>query len=197
MRVISYVREEIAVVFERDPAASSVLEVVMIYPGFHALLIHRVAARLWRWNFRLSARVLAHFSRALTGIEIHPGAQIGRRVFIDHGLGVVIGETAIVGDDCMMYHGVTLGGIACQKGKRHPTLGRGVVVGAGAKILGPIVIGDFARVGSNAVVLKDVPQNATAVGVPARVIQPPVRLHWTPAQIPAHRGGAILQGRSD
>lgn len=171
MSLISYLQEEIAVVFERDPAATTVWEVLMIYPGFHALLLHRIAARWWRWKFRLAARALAHITRGLTGIEIHPGAQIGRRVFIDHGMGVVIGETAIVGDDCTLYHGVTLGGVSFQKGKRHPTLGSGVVVGAGAKILGPILVGNWAKIGSNAVVLKDVPENATAVGIPARIIQ--------------------------
>lgn len=199
MSLISYLREEIAVVFERDPAATSVWEVIMIYPGFHALLLHRVAAQLWRWEFRLAARALAHLVRGLTGIEIHPGAQIGRRVFIDHGMGVVIGETSVVGDDCTLYHGVTLGGVSCQKGKRHPTLGSGVVVGAGAKILGPILVGDRAKVGSNAVVLKDVPANATAVGIPARVIQAPVHLPWPLVQLPcpAVRKGAVQRAVSE
>jgi serine O-acetyltransferase len=164
------IREDIASTFERDPAARSTWEVITCYPGFHALLIHRLAHRLWRWRLRWLARFLSHLSRFLTGIEIHPGAAIGRRVFIDHGMGVVIGETAEIGDDCTLYHGVTLGGTTWNKGKRHPTLGRGVVIGAGAKVLGPIAVGDGARIGSNAVVVKDVPPAATAVGIPARVI---------------------------
>jgi serine O-acetyltransferase len=164
------IREDVASTFERDPAARSTWEVITCYPGFHALLIHRFAHRLWRWRLRWLARFLSHVSRFLTGIEIHPGATVGRRVFIDHGMGVVIGETAEIGDDCTLYHGVTLGGTTWNKGKRHPTLGRGVVIGAGAKVLGPIVVGDGARIGSNAVVVKDVPPAATAVGIPARVI---------------------------
>ena len=164
------IREDIASVFERDPAARSTWEVLTCYPGFHALLSHRVAHRLWRWRLRWLARFLSHLARWLTGIEIHPGATIGRRVFIDHGMGVVIGETAEIGDDTTLYHGVTLGGTTWNKGKRHPTLGKGVVVGAGAKILGPLVVGDYAKVGSNAVVVKDVPPGATAVGIPARII---------------------------
>jgi serine O-acetyltransferase len=164
------IREDIASTFERDPAARSTWEVITCYPGFHALLIHRFAHRLWRWRLRWLARLLSHVSRFLTGIEIHPGATVGRRVFIDHGMGVVVGETAEIGDDCTLYHGVTLGGTTWNKGKRHPTLGRGVVIGAGAKVLGPLVVGDGARIGSNAVVVKDVPPAATAVGIPARVI---------------------------
>jgi len=164
------IREDIASTFERDPAARSTWEVVTCYPGFHALLIHRFAHRLWGWRLRWLARFLSHVSRFLTGIEIHPGATVGRRVFIDHGMGVVIGETAEIGDDCTLYHGVTLGGTTWNKGKRHPTLGRGVVIGAGAKVLGPIAVGDGARIGSNAVVVKDVPPAATALGIPARVI---------------------------
>ncbi len=164
------IREDIACVFERDPAARSTWEVLTCYPGFHALLIHRAAHALWGAGLRWLARYVSHCARFLTGIEIHPGASVGRRVFIDHGMGVVIGETAELGDDCTLYHGVTLGGTTWNKGKRHPTLGRGVVVGAGAKILGPITIGDGARVGSNAVVVKDVPAGATAVGIPARII---------------------------
>lgn len=164
------IREDIACTFERDPAARSTWEVITCYPGFHALLIHRIAHRLWRLRLRWLARLVSHASRFLTGIEIHPGAVIGRRVFIDHGMGVVIGETAEIGDDCTLYHGVTLGGTTWNKGKRHPSLGRGVVIGAGAKLLGPIGVGDGARIGSNAVVVKDVPAGATAVGIPARVI---------------------------
>jgi serine O-acetyltransferase len=164
--------EDIRAVFDRDPAARSTWEVLTCYPGVHAVLFHRLAHRLWLWNLKWLARWLAHLARWLTGIEIHPGARIGRRFFIDHGMGVVIGETAEIGDDCTLYHGVTLGGTSWNKGKRHPTLGRGVVVGAGAKILGPITVGDNAKVGSNAVVVKDVPAGATAVGIPARIIDP-------------------------
>ena len=164
-------REDIEVVFERDPAARSTWEVLTCYPGLHALVWHRVVVnRLWRFGARWLARWLAHWSRWLTGIEIHPGANIGRRVFIDHGMGIVVGETAEIGDDCTLYHGVTLGGTSWNKGKRHPTLGRSVVIGAGAKILGPLLIGDGAKVGSNAVVVRDVPPGATAVGIPARVV---------------------------
>jgi serine O-acetyltransferase len=169
--MFSRLREDIAVVFDRDPAARSVWEVLTCYPGLHALVWHRVVAhRLWNWNFRWLARWFSHWSRLFTGIEIHPGARIGRRVFIDHGMGIVIGETAEVGDDCTLYHGVTLGGTQWDKVKRHPTLGKGVVVGAGAKILGPIFIGDGAKIGSNAVVVRGVPANATAVGIPARIL---------------------------
>jgi len=164
------IREDIACVFDRDPAARSTWEVITCYPGFHALLIHRMAHTFWRAKLRWLARFTSHCSRFLTGIEIHPGAKIGRRAFIDHGMGVVIGETAELGDDCTLYHGVTLGGTTWNKGKRHPTLGNGVVIGAGAKVLGPILVGDAARIGSNAVVVKDVPPGATAVGIPARII---------------------------
>ena len=170
--MFEHLREDISVVFERDPAARTAWEVLTTYPGLHALLVHRLSRRLWHWNLKWLARFVAHLGRWLTGIEIHPGAQIGRRVFIDHGMGVVIGETAEIGDDSTLYHGVTLGGTSWNKGKRHPTLGKGVVVGAGAKILGPIFIGDGAKVGSNAVVVKDVPAGATAVGIPARNIDP-------------------------
>ena len=163
-------REDIAVVFDRDPAARSVFEVLTTYPGIHAILLHRLASQFWRWGWKWLARFTAYFGRWATGIEIHPGAHIGRRVFIDHGMGVVIGETAVVGDDCTLYHQVTLGGTSWNKGKRHPTLGKGVVVGAGAKILGPLTVGDGAKIGSNAVVVKDVPADATAVGIPARIL---------------------------
>ena len=164
-------REDIAIVFERDPAARTRWEVLTCYPGLHALVWHRaVSNRLWRWGWRWLARWLAHWSRWLTGIEIHPGATIGRRVFIDHGMGIVIGETAEIHDDCTLYHGVTLGGTSWKQGKRHPTLGKGVVIGAGAKIIGPILVGDGAKIGSNAVVVRDVPANSTAVGIPARIL---------------------------
>ena len=170
MSLFSHLREDIAVVFERDPAARSTFEVVTTYPGFHAIVIHRLAHSLWGAGFKWLARFTSHLARWFTGIEIHPGATIGRRVFIDHGMGVVVGETAEISDDCTLYHGVTLGGTSWNKGKRHPTLMPGVVVGAGAKILGPITIGANARIGSNAVVVKDVPDNATAVGIPARIL---------------------------
>ena len=164
-------REDIQCVFERDPAARSVWEVLTCYPGFHALQLHRFSHTLWRWGLRWLARFVSHWIRFMTGIEIHPGATIGRRVFIDHGMGVVIGETAEIGDDCTLYHGVTLGGVSWNKGKRHPTLGKGVVVGAGAKILGPFTVGDGAKIGSNSVVVKAVPEGATVVGIPARIVE--------------------------
>ena len=165
------IREQIATVFRRDPAARSRLEIVLCYPGFHAALLHRFAHRLYRNKWFTLARMVSQFSRTVTGIEIHPGARIGRRFFIDHGMGVVIGETAEIGDDVLLYQGVTLGGTGKDTGKRHPTLGNGVVVGAGAKILGPITVGDGARVGSNAVVVKEVPAGATVIGIPARVVE--------------------------
>lgn len=164
-------REDISVVFDRDPAARTFFEVLTTYPGLHAVLWHRFSHRLWRLGLKWLARLSSHVARWMTGIEIHPGATIGRRFFIDHGMGVVIGETAEVGDDCTLYHGVTLGGTSWQKGKRHPTLENGVIVGAGAKILGPITLGAGAKVGSNAVVVKDVPAGATAVGIPARILE--------------------------
>jgi serine O-acetyltransferase len=164
------IREDLASIFERDPAARNAWEVLTCYPGVHAILIHRFAHWLWCHRIRWPARFVSHIGRFLTGIEIHPGALLGRRLFIDHGMGVVIGETAEVGDDCTLYHGVTLGGTTWNRGKRHPTLGNGVVIGAGAKLLGPIAVGDRARIGSNAVVVKDVPPGATALGIPARII---------------------------
>lgn len=162
-------REDIRCVFDRDPAARNHFEVLTAYPGVHALMFHRGNHWLWRHKMRWLARFLSVFARLLTGIEIHPGARIGRRFFIDHGLGVVIGETAEVGDDCTLYQGVTLGGTSWEQGKRHPTLGNNVVVGAGAKVLGPVQLGNGSRIGSNAVVVKDVPAGATMVGIPARV----------------------------
>jgi serine O-acetyltransferase len=169
--MFSRLQEEIAVIFERDPAARSTWEILTCYPGFHALLMHRFAHRCWLAGFRWLGRFVSHMARWFTGIEIHPGASIARRVFIDHGMGVVIGETAEIGEDCTLYHGVTLGGTSWAKGKRHPTLGKGVVIGAGAKILGPIMIGDGAKIGSNAVVVKPVPAGATAIGIPARLVE--------------------------
>ncbi len=165
------IREDIRSVFDRDPAARSVWEVITCYPGFHARLFHRVANWFWRHGFKWFGRFISHFARWVTGIEIHPGATIGRRFFIDHGMGVVIGETAVIGDDVTLYHGVTLGGTSWNKGKRHPTLEDHVVVGAGAQVLGPITIHAGGKVGSNAVVVKDVPPGATAVGIPARIIE--------------------------
>ena len=164
-------REDINSVFDRDPAARTAFEVLTTYPGLHAVVFYRMTHRLWNGGLKWPARWLSSFSRWLTGIEIHPGARIGRRFFIDHGMGVVVGETAEIGDDCTLYHGVTLGGTTWRKGKRHPTLGNDVVVGAGAKVLGPIMVGNGARIGSNAVVVKDVPEGATVVGIPGRVVQ--------------------------
>ena len=164
-----YLREDIRAVFDRDPAARSSWEVLTCYPGIHALIMHRLAHWLWCHRLRWLARFTAHLARFFTGIEIHPGARIGRRFFIDHGMGVVIGETAEIHDDVTLYHGVTLGGTSWNKGKRHPTLENGVVIGAGAKVLGPIIISAGAKVGSNAVVTKAVPAGATAVGNPARI----------------------------
>ena len=169
--MLERLKEDVNSVFARDPAARNFFEVLTTYPGVHAVLLHRLNHRLWGLGLCWLARFLSTIGRVLTGIEIHPGARIGRRFFIDHGMGVVIGETAEIGDDCTLYHGVTLGGTTWQKGKRHPTLGNNVVVGAGAKVLGPIRVGDGARVGSNAVVVKDVPPEATVVGIPGRVVQ--------------------------
>ena len=168
--MFDHLREDISVTFDRDPAARNSWEVLTTYPGVHALIVHRLSHRLWGLGLRWLARFISHMGRWFTGIEIHPGANVGRRVFIDHGMGVVIGETAVIGDDCTLYHGVTLGGTSWNKGKRHPTLERGVVIGAGAKVLGPITIGENAKIGSNAVVVKDVPAGATAVGIPARIL---------------------------
>ncbi|GAB7523741.1 serine O-acetyltransferase [Paraburkholderia sp. 2C] len=166
-------REDIATIRERDPAARSAWEVLTCYPGLHALLLHRLSHACWRAKRYWIARVVSQVGRFLTGIEIHPGATVGRRVFIDHGMGVVVGETAAIGDDCTIYQGVTLGGTSLTRGaKRHPTLERGVIVGAGAKVLGGFTIGADAKIGSNAVVVKPVPAGATAVGNPARVIVP-------------------------
>ncbi len=165
-------REYMSSIVRRDPAAQSTIEIIAAYPGVHAIVAHRIAHGLWRLRLRLLARLVSQIARWVTGIEIHPAARIGRRLFIDHGMGVVIGETAEIGDDCTLYHGVTLGGTTWQRKKRHPTLGNNVVVGAGAKVLGPITIGNDARIGSNSVVVKDVPAGATVVGIPGRVIAP-------------------------
>lgn len=189
------VRDDIRSVFERDPAARSTLEVLLTYPGLHAVWSHRIAHRLWGWRLKLLARILSQLTRWLTGIEIHPGATIGERFFIDHGMGVVIGETAEIGSDCTLYHGVTLGGTSWEKTKRHPTLGNNVVVGAGAKILGPILIGDNARVGSNSVVVKDVPAGATVVGIPGRVVTPKDDTHTEKRRAMAEKIGFDAYGQ--
>ena len=169
--ILGKFREDLSVVFQRDPAARNYFEILTTYPGVHALILHRFAHFLWSIKLKLIARIFSHLARILTGIEIHPGAQIGRRFFIDHGMGVVIGETAIIGDDCTLYHGVTLGGTTWKKGKRHPTLKDNVVIGAGAKVLGPITLGNNSKVGSNAVVVTDIPNDSTAVGIPAKIIE--------------------------
>ncbi len=168
--MLELLKEDLKTVFERDPAARSALEILFCYPGFHALLFYRLAHALWRRKWYFLGRLTSHIGRFFTGIEIHPGARIGRRFFIDHGMGVVIGETTEIGDDCTLYHGVTLGGTSWAKEKRHPTLGNNVVVGAGAKVLGPFKVGDNSKIGSNSVVVKEVPVNSTVVGVPGRVV---------------------------
>lgn len=164
-------KEDIKVAFERDPAARNIWEVILCYPGLHAIWLHRPAHFLWVRHFRFLGRLISHISRFLTGIEIHPGAKIGRRFFIDHGMGVVIGETSEIGNNVVLYQGVVLGGTTLEKRKRHPTIGKYVVIGAGATILGPIKIGDGARIGSGSVVVKPVPPRATVVGVPGRVVE--------------------------
>ncbi len=163
-------KDDIQSVFERDPAARGILEVLLCYPGLHALWGHRLAHWLWNHRLKLLARWISQLMRGLTGIEIHPAAKIGKRFFIDHGMGVVIGETTEIGEDVTLYHGVTLGGTSLKKGKRHPTIGNHVVIGAGAKILGAITVGDNSRIGANAVVVKDVPPNSVVVGVPGQIV---------------------------
>lgn len=186
-------REDIASIFERDPAARTTWEVLTCYPGLHAVYIHKLARWFWTHGLRWLGRLTSHFGRWVTGIEIHPGAIIGRRVFIDHGMGVVIGETAEVGDDCTIYQGVTLGGTTLYRGaKRHPTLGAGAVVGAGAKVLGGFTVGAGAKIGSNAVVVKEVPAGATVVGIPGRIVEE------APAQKTPHFAAyAVEQGQDD
>jgi serine O-acetyltransferase len=169
--LLKQIKSDIACVFERDPAARSTLEVLTTYPGVHAIICHRIAYRLWQAKWRYTARLVSYLCRVFTNIDIHPGATIGQRFFIDHGAGVVIGETAEVGDDVTLYHGVTLGGTSWNKGKRHPTLGNGVMVGAGAKVLGPITLQDRVRVGANSVVIQDVDVGCTVVGIPGKVVQ--------------------------
>ena len=170
--LLEMIAEDIETVMRLDPAARHALEVLLVYPGLHALWLHRLSHAMWRRGLVLAPRLLAHANRRWTGIEIHPGARFGRRVFIDHGMGIVIGETATVGDDCLLYKGVVLGGTSLERKERHPTLGRGVVVGTNASVLGPIHLGDGAKVGSNSVVIRDVPEGATVVGVPGRVVTP-------------------------
>ena len=168
--MFSQLKEDLKVVFERDPAVRSVFEIIFCYPGFHAMFFYRWSHWLWTHQLRFLGRLVSHFGRFLTGIEIHPGATIGRGFFIDHGMGVVIGETAEIGENCTLYHGVTLGGTSWAKEKRHPTLGNNVIIGSGAKILGPFKVGDDSKIGSNSVVVKEVPPTATVVGIPGRVV---------------------------
>lgn len=169
-KIFKTLREEIQVVFDRDPAVKSVWEVIFCYPGFHAIISHRIAHFFYQKKFYFIARLISHISRFFTGIEIHPGAKIGKRFFIDHGSGVVIGETAEIGDDVTIYQGVTLGGTGKEKGKRHPTIGNNVVISAGAKVLGSFTVGDNVKIGAGSVVLKSVPPNCTVVGVPGRIV---------------------------
>ncbi len=164
------IKEDIGIIYKKDPAARNIIEVLLCYPGFHALLLHRISHKLWTMKIPIIPRIISNISRFLTGIEIHPAAKIGKRFFIDHGMGVVIGETTEIGDDVLLYQGVTLGGTSARNEKRHPTLKRGVVVGAGAKILGNITIGNYAKIGAGSVVIDDVPDHATVVGVPGRVV---------------------------
>lgn len=170
MSILQTLKEDIGIIYKKDPAARSLAEVVFCYPGFHALLLHRIAHKFWVWKMPLIGRMVSAFARFLTGIDIHPGATIGRRFFIDHGMGVVIGETTEIGDDCLLYQGVTLGGTSSKAEKRHPTLGKGVVVGAGAKVLGAITLGNYSKIGAGSVVVNDVPEHATVVGIPGRVV---------------------------
>ncbi|MBZ4672095.1 MAG: serine O-acetyltransferase [Deferribacteraceae bacterium] len=184
MKILKTLREEIDTIFERDPAARSVLEVIFCYPGFHAILFHRVANWLWRKEFYFLGRFVSHLGRFFTGIEIHPGAKIGKNFFIDHGMGVVIGETAEIGDNVTIYHGVTLGGVSLNKGKRHPTIGNNVVIGSGAKILGPFKVGDNSKIGSNSVVVKEVPPNSTVVGIPGRIVSGDKKVDFDHSNLP-------------
>lgn len=170
MGLISNIKDDIKAVFDRDPAARSKAEILLCYPGLHSIVIYRFSSWLWKKRMFLLGRLISHIGRFLTGIEIHPGAKIGKRFFIDHGMGVVIGETAEIGNDVTLYHGVTLGGVSLKKGKRHPTLEDNVIVGAGAKILGPFTVGKDSKIGSNSVVVKEIPQNSTVVGIPGRVV---------------------------
>jgi serine O-acetyltransferase len=186
MKAVDYLKEDIQTVLAKDPAARSVLEVLLLYPGMQAIWLHRAAHWLWQHNQLFMGRLVSHFSRWLTGVEIHPAARIGRRVFIDHGMGVVIGETAEVGDDVLMYSGVVLGSVRLEEFKRHPTVGNNVVIGAGAIVLGPITVGDNARIGAGAVVVRPVPAGATVVGMAAHIVERPC---------PAESGAFTRQGK--
>lgn len=168
--MFSHLKGDLRAVFDRDPAVRNVFEIFFCYPGFHAMLFYRLAHKLWNNRCKFLGRFVSHVGRFFTGIEIHPGAQIGRGFFIDHGMGVVIGETAEIGENCTLYHGVTLGGTSWAKEKRHPTLGNNVVIGSGAKVLGPFTVGDNSKIGSNSVVVKEVPENATVVGIPGKIV---------------------------
>ncbi len=170
-KIITQIQEDIKTIYEKDPAAENLLEVLFCYPGLHALILHRIAHKLNYWKIPLIPRIISNISRFLTGIEIHPAARIGRRFFIDHGMGVVIGATAIIGDDVLLYQGVTLGGTGNEHGKRHPTLGSNIVVGSGAKVLGNITIGSNSRIGAGSVVVDNVPENSTVVGIPGRIVK--------------------------
>jgi serine O-acetyltransferase len=170
-KVFSQIKEDIQTIYDKDPAAGNIFEVILCYPGLHALIMHRIAHKLNYWKIPLIPRMISNFSRFMTGIEIHPAARIGRRFFIDHGMGVVIGETAIIGDDVLLYQGVTLGGTGNEHGKRHPTLGDNIVVGSGAKVLGNIEIGSNSRIGAGSVVVDPVPENSTVVGIPGRIVK--------------------------
>ncbi len=185
------IREQVQTIFREDPAAKSVVEILFCYPGFHAILAHRFAHKLYTWGVPLLPRVISQISRFVTQIEIHPGATIGRRFFIDHGSGVVIGETTIIGDDVLLYQGVTLGGTGGERGKRHPTLGNRVVVGTGAKVLGNITIGDNVKIGAGSVVVHHVPDNSTVVGVPGRVVRVRPEGHLEHGRLPDPEGQAI------
>lgn len=170
LKALKTLKEDIETIYKKDPAAHDLLEVLLCYPGLHALLVHRFSHKLYEWKIPVLPRFISFIMRFLTGIDIHPGAKIGRRFFIDHGMGVVIGETTEIGDDVLIYQGVTLGGTSSKQEKRHPTLGKGVVVGAGAKVLGNILIGDYAKIGAGSVVVNEVPEHATVVGIPGRVV---------------------------
>jgi len=170
MTILQTLKEDIGIIYKKDPAAQNIIEVIFCYPGFHALLLYRIAHKLWIWKLPVIPRIISTFARFFTGIDIHPGATIGRRFFIDHGMGVVIGETTEIGDDVLLYQGVTLGGTSSKHEKRHPTLGRGVVVGAGAKILGAIKIGNYSKIGAGSVVVNEVPEHATVVGIPGKIV---------------------------
>ncbi|MGA2600199.1 MAG: serine O-acetyltransferase [Bryobacteraceae bacterium] len=185
------VREQIDTIFREDPAANSVLEILFCYPGFHAVLLHRLAHQLYTRRFRFLARVVSQIGRAFTGIEIHPGARIGRRFFIDHGMGVVIGETAEIGDDVLLYQGVTLGGTGNERGKRHPTIGNNVIIGTGAAVLGNIVVADHVRVGAGSVVIRPVPANSTVVGIPGRIVRGPAHIDLEHGRLPDPEGQLI------